>query len=245
MLPKRLLGLAFAALAIAWLGNGTDIDMRLAQLVYDHGSASFPLRHAWLAETFSHGVMRTVLSLIGACFVIAAAIDAWRPRPYWEHGVRMRLRVVALSAVLVPLATSLLKRVSSSHCPWDLQQFGGTELYVRLFDSAMAGAPAGHCMPAGHVSSALWLISLTVFWLPHRPRKAAAVFVLALGLGAVLGWVQQLRGAHFLTHTLWSIWIACAIVTLLHAALLEPSVLARAKSILRIKPRQEIGERAL
>jgi membrane-associated PAP2 superfamily phosphatase len=27
--------------------------------------------------------------------------------------------------------------------------------------------------------------------------------------------MQQMRGAHFLTHTLWSAWIACAIVLLL------------------------------
>jgi len=35
-------------------------------------------------------------------------------------------------------------------------------------------------------------------------------------LGAALGWIQQMRGAHFLTHTLWSMWIAGSfIVTLL------------------------------
>ncbi|UUZ57577.1 hypothetical protein LP419_13670 [Massilia sp. H-1] len=28
----------------------------------------------------------------------------------------------------------------------------------------------------------------------------------------MIGWIQQLRGAHFLTHTLWSMWIACALV---------------------------------
>ena len=36
----------------------------------------------------------------------------------------------------------------------------------------------------------------------------------ALLFGLGVGWVQQLRGAHFLTHTLWSGWIACALVLL-------------------------------
>ena len=31
-------------------------------------------------------------------------------------------------------------------------------------------------------------------------------------VGAASGWLQQMRGAHFLTHTLWSMWISCAIV---------------------------------
>jgi len=34
-----------------------------------------------------------------------------------------------------------------------------------------------------------------------------------------VGWMQQLRGAHFLTHTLWSIWIAVLIVYLLYRIL--------------------------
>jgi membrane-associated PAP2 superfamily phosphatase len=36
---------------------------------------------------------------------------------------------------------------------------------------------------------------------------------------ATVGYLQQLRGAHFMTHTLWSIWIACTIVVALIAAL--------------------------
>ena len=77
----------------------------------------------------------------------------------------------------------------------------------------------GQCLPAGHASSALWLLSLAVFWLPARPRAAGRVALLALAFGATVGYLQQLRGAHFLTHTLWSIWIAGAIVLALVAAM--------------------------
>ena len=53
---------------------------------------------------------------------------------------------------------------------------------------------------------------LCVWWLPHRPRIAASVFAAGIAAGFALGWVQQLRGAHFLSHTLWSLWIAAALV---------------------------------
>jgi membrane-associated PAP2 superfamily phosphatase len=46
------------------------------------------------------------------------------------------------------------------------------------------------------------------------------VALAALLFGGMVGWLQQLRGAHFLTHTLWSIWLACATV-LLVALLLQ------------------------
>ncbi|WP_373887845.1 phosphatase PAP2 family protein [Massilia sp. BSC265] len=70
----------------------------------------------------------------------------------------------------------------------------------------------GHCLPAGHASSALWLVSLVVVWLPGPGRRAGRACCVALVPGLALGWMQQMRGAHFLTHTLWSAWIACAIV---------------------------------
>lgn len=233
--------LAVAAVGIAWLGACTDVDMRLAAMMYDHGAAAFPMRHAWLAETLSHVYMKNVMLLLAACAVLAAVF----PRRHWPRAFRLRTRVVALSSLLVPLATALLKQASTSHCPWDLSDFGGAQAYVRLLDAALAGAPAGHCMPAGHASGALWLVSLTVFWLPHQPRRAALVAVATLGPGFALGWMQQLRGAHFLTHTLWSMWIAGAIVCVLHAGVMRGWSLADLKRGLRVKPGAQVGDRAV
>lgn len=242
MTPGRVVAiLAVTALAIAWLGECTDVDLRLAAAMYDHAAGTFPQRHAWLAETFSHTYMKNLMVVLAVCALLTAIF----PRPHWPRAFRLRLRVVALSSVLVPLITTLMKQSASSHCPWDLTDFGGSQAYVRLLDAALAGAPAGHCMPAGHASGALWLVSLAVFWLPHAPRKAAAVALATLGFGFALGWVQQLRGAHFLTHTLWSMWIACAIVCLLHAWVMRDVPLGFLKRGLRVKPGTQIGDRAV
>jgi len=126
----------------------------------------------------------------------------------WSWLQRFRMRVVALSALIVPTVNGVLKQQSASHCPWDLQRYGGTEPYVRLFDYLPAGISPGNCMPAGHASSALWMVSLAVFFIPLRLRRAALVLAVFLGIGICVGWMQQLRGAHFLSHTLWSAWIA-------------------------------------
>jgi membrane-associated PAP2 superfamily phosphatase len=236
--------LAVGALAIAWVGNFTNIDMMLAHQIYDP-SGSFPMRNAWIAETFGHIYMKYLLTLLALGVIAASAYDWWRPRAGWTREFRLRLRVLALSAILVPLVISLLKKISYSHCPWDLAEFGGAEKYVRLFEAALPGVSAGHCMPAGHASSALWLIALCVFWLPKRPRMAALVFGVTLAVGLVLAWLQQLRGAHFLTHTLWSVWIACAIVSTVYALVMRADKLGARKSALGIEPGAQVGERPL
>ena len=220
---RTVLIMVAAAAAIAWIGQFTDIDMQLARAMYDQNIAAFPMRHAWLADSFSHVYVKGLLVLLGSAVCLVAAFDTARPRATLGGHHRRCLRLVALSALLVPLVTGMLKRASSSHCPWDLAGFGGTEAYVRLFDAAIRGAPGGHCMPGGHASGGLWLIALAAFWLPHQPRRAGGVFCAALAFGFWLGWMQQLRGAHFLTHTLWSMWVACAIVGVLYAAL-DPSL---------------------
>jgi membrane-associated PAP2 superfamily phosphatase len=212
--------LAAGALFILWLGRGTNIDLVLADAVYDAGAGVFPWRHAWLTETFSHVILKGLLTLGAAFFIVRAAFDAFRPRGGRDAFDRLRLRVVGVSALLVPVVISCLKQASVAHCPWDLARYGGTEPYLRLFDALPFGVPPGHCLPAGHASSALWLVSLCVYWLPARPRGARSVALAALLFGGMVGWLQQLRGAHFLTHTLWSIWLACATV-LLVALLLQ------------------------
>jgi membrane-associated PAP2 superfamily phosphatase len=204
--------LAAAAPVIFWLGRATDIDLLLADAVYDAATRSFPWRHAWLAETFNHTILKVLLTLAGAGFMLAAAADALWPRAARKVLDRLRLRVVGLSALLVPFVISTLKQASASHCPWDLARYGGSEPYLRLFDALPPGVLAGHCLPAGHASSALWLVSLCVYWLPVQPGLARRIALGALLFGGLVGWMQQLRGAHFLTHTLWSIWLACAVV---------------------------------
>lgn len=219
--------LAVTALAIFWIGRWTDIDLQLADAVYDRTGGGFPWRDAWLTNTFNHQILKTAMTVLGATVIAVALADAIWPQRRFDHGPRrLRLRVIAWSAVLVPLVISLLKKNSNAHCPWDLARYGGNEPYLRLFDTLPAGVLPGHCLPAGHASVALWLVAVSVCWLPHAPRKAAAAAAGAAVFGLAAGWLQQLRGAHFLTHTLWSIWLASAIVFIL-VLVLQRRALAR------------------
>lgn len=240
--------LAGAAGAILLLGMG-DVDLALADMMFDFHVHEFPWQHAWLTERFGHGVVKALLTLLGAVPLAACVWDLLQRRlqrrllrrhgrgggaaglPAWW---RLRLRLLSLCVILVPLLTSMLKRASRSHCPWDLERYGGYQPYYRLLEAMPHWVESGHCLPGGHASSALWLVGLAVFWLPGRPGRAACVALVALSLGAAVGWMQQMRGAHFLTHTLWSMWIACAVPAALlagHSALRAASGKAAGKEV--------------
>jgi membrane-associated PAP2 superfamily phosphatase len=212
-ISRGVLALAASAILILLLGQFTDIDLRLADLTFDRARGVFPLQHAWFAEQFNHVILKALLSCLAGAAVVVALWDIWRPKLHWTPARRLGLRVLGMSAISVPVVVSLLKRASSSHCPWDLERYGGQAPYIRLLELMPAGVDAGHCLPGGHASSALWLIALSAFWWPEQPRKALGVGALTMAFALGVGFVQQLRGAHFLTHTLWSAWIACAVVT--------------------------------
>jgi len=189
----------------------SDIDLMLADSMFDPVGRTFPLRHAWITAKFGHDYLKTFFSILGAIPVLLCLFDIIRPIQSWAGWFRLRVRIVALSAILVPLAISSLKSLSASYCPWDIDRYGGNAPYVHLLSSLPDGLIPGHCLPGGHASSALWLVSLAFFWWPFRPRIAMLAGFTTLMLGMGVGWIQQIRGAHFLTHTLWSMWIACAI----------------------------------
>jgi membrane-associated PAP2 superfamily phosphatase len=226
---QAVLALAVSALVILWLGNATDIDLRLADAVFDRARNVFPLQHAWFAERLNHELLKSVMTVLAVVVVGLALSDRWRPLRQLAPVHRLGLRVLASSAVLIPLVISLLKRASASHCPWDVQRYGGAQPYIRLLEWMPDGISAGHCLPGGHASSVLWLIALAAFWLPHRPRTAFKVGALMLIFSAVVGAIQQMRGAHFLTHTLWSMWIACALFFLIYQ--FHTKILAKSDSI--------------
>lgn len=186
---------------VAWEVSG--LDLPLARLL--GGAGGFPLRDHALVRSLLHDGGRWLAGLLLA----ALALDAWRPivrgpgrgqRLYW-------LAVVALGMIVVPLA----KRFSTTSCPWDLAEFGGHVAYVPHWLPALTDGGPGHCFPSGHAVAAFAFFGAWFLWREHRPRLARALLAGVLVLGAVFGWAQMARGAHFASHALWSAWLCWTI----------------------------------
>jgi membrane-associated PAP2 superfamily phosphatase len=222
LFKQCLVGLLVAALGFLYIGQYTDLDLRLADWMYDFDRKAFQWNGRWLADTFMHHWLKYLFIALGVALTALFCVDTLPSLRRLPAATRRKLAVVVIACIMVPVVVSLLKSRSALHCPYEIDRYGGSAPFVRLLEHVPAGLPAGHCFPAGHASGGLWLAAFAVFWLPQRPRRAAAVFALGLLPGLAMGWAQQLRGAHFLTHTLWSVWIASILILLI--ARILPSV---------------------
>lgn len=212
---RALYILLFFSVLIGYMSRYTNSDLLLADAMYSTVGHAFLWRDNWFATVFMHRWAKYVLIVAGLGVLGLLMVDVSRSIKLLNNATRKKLAVVGSSFIAIPAVISVMKSQSIHHCPWDLQRYGGYAPYLRLFDVLPEGVKAGHCFPAGHASSGWWLAACFVFWLPRRPRMAALVFILGLLPGFILGWGQQLRGAHFLTHTLWSAWIASLIIVIL------------------------------
>ena len=202
--------LMLSAMLILWIGNYSNLDLMIADSMFDGMHGQFVgVDSAW-AGNFQLGMIS-----LGAVVIGLAVWDTLRPLA-WLASRRSALRVVALSAIFVPLSIYWLSSFSDVPCPTDLLRYGGLEPYARLLETLPASASAMACLPATQANTAWWLLALPLFCLPRRPRTALLFAGIMLLCGLALSWQQQLHGTQFFTHTLWSAWIASFLIYLLH-----------------------------
>jgi len=192
-------------------------------------SHGFALRHQWVLERVFHDGLRQLAS---AAYLLLWVWALWPDR--WAHAGwqglwlprRERLAVVLLVALSL-LAVNLVKARSLTSCPWELQAFGGQAHYVSHWSLGLADGGTGHCFPGGHASSAFSLLAVCLPWLqppgatPRRREVGLRWLGALLFTGLVAGAVQTLRGAHYPSHTLWTL-VICAGVSLAGWRLARP-----------------------
>jgi membrane-associated PAP2 superfamily phosphatase len=206
-----------AAAAVVLLGLLLAWEASCADLVVSAwfgGAQGFPLRDAFLTRDVLHQGGRVLAWLLLGLLLLDAL---WPLVPGPSR--RRRLAWAAMVLALI-VGVPLIKRVTLSSCPWDLDVFGGAFPYVPHWDLTRRDGGPGHCFPSGHAVAAFAFLPVYFLWRPHRPRLARLLLVAVLALGLVFGAAQTLRGAHFVSHTLWTAWLcwaACCLVTALAA----------------------------
>lgn len=220
-----LITLGLLAALLCWEAGGWDLA--LAQ-VYGN-AAGFALRDHWLLRRVLHDGGRwlsaAVLIGVAAGAVLGnARVMARRQRWAWAA-------VVLLCLIVVPA----MKHLSSTSCPWDLQAFGGSVAYVPHWMLTRIDGGPGHCFPSGHAVAAFAFVPLYFQWRGERPALARTLLAVTLGAGALLGWAQLARGAHFPSHTMWSAWL-CWSIGAMAARGLEQRQPSSTLSIRRVLP---------
>jgi membrane-associated PAP2 superfamily phosphatase len=208
-----------------WDASGADLPV----MQWLGTAQGFPLRNHWLLERVLHEGWRQACT---ALLVLMALWSVWPARGEWPafQGLILPRRerlVLVLLVLLSLLAVNLIKNQSQTSCPWDLRIFGGSAAYVSHWSWGQSDGGSGRCFPGGHASSALGFIALCLPWLspaqtqPTRKRGVGLrwLFVILVA-GLVAGGVQTLRGAHYPSHTLWTL-VVCGSVSVMGWRLLH------------------------
>jgi len=204
-----ILAASFLAL-IAW--DALGLDLPISRLFGD--ASGFPWRDQWLVSDVLHSGARYLAWVLA----IVLAIGIWRPLPF-ARGLTREERVAwVLATVACALLIPLLKLASLTSCPWSLAEFGGTATKVSHWAFGVADGGPGRCFPAGHATAAFCFLPGWFILRRAAPLAARRWLVATLAAGAVLTMVQVVRGAHYVSHSLWTGWCCAALgVVLVHA----------------------------
>ncbi len=196
IVPFLLFVLIFSVLEV------TNLDIWIEQHFYDPNNKKWPLRHHWLTQIVLHDWGQK-LSIGMGVLVFFAFLFSWLRKSL--HPFSRHLGFLFIASISGPTIIAIVKHNSHIHCPWDLLMFGGNKPYIRLLDSPPYPLEGGHCFPAGHAGGGYAFISLYFFLLLIKPEYRYFGLVFGLAIGLVFGITQQMRGAHFLSHDIFSL----------------------------------------
>ena len=200
--------LALLGLTLLWDAAGWDMPVMQAIGTPE----GFPLRDNWWLSILLHDRLRLVAQLLFGVMLV------WAFWPVRGNAMPKRERWLLVGLVLFSLlAVNVVKSTSATSCPWDLQAFGGKASYVSHWLLGVHDGGGGRCFPGGHASSAFAFFALCLprLWAPAGARRAPApgwgllAFIMLAGL--IAGATQTLRGAHYPSHTLWTLVICSGI----------------------------------
>ena len=190
-----------------------DGDRWLADQVYAAEGGRWAFRNSFVATRVLHSGGKA-LSTIAWLVVFAMAVWSgtranWKPlrRPLW---------LLVLSVAVSTLLVSTLKHLTGLDCPWDATAYGGTHPYFHLFQARPPEIKPSGCFPAGQASAGYAWVALYFFFASVRPAWRYRGLAIGIVFGAILGIAQQLRGAHYLSHDLWTLAICWFVALAIH-----------------------------
>ena len=197
--PYATVSLILLITFLAW--DSTAWDMQLATMLGE--PSGFVLRDHWWMAKFMHAGARN----LGWVFLVAMLIGIWRPWGALRDLATADRVILFLSVLSALLSVTLIKGFSQTSCPWDLQAFGGMAPSVSHWNLWVRDGGGGHCFPAGHASTGFAFMAAYFGLRQNNAPGAIKWLIMASSVGLILGFSQQMRGAHFMSHTLWTAWL--------------------------------------
>lgn len=181
----------------------SGLDAALADKVYAWEGGSWTLKNAWMTKVLIHQAGK-FFSLTLALLVITAVIASYFTPRLLKH--QRELLFLLCAAAGSSGLVSILKDFSHVSCPWDFARYGGELPYASVLSQIIHLSGDG-CFPAGHASGGYSWLAFYFLGMHKKSNYRWAGLGFALSVGMVFGISQQLRGAHFISHDLWTLGI--------------------------------------
>lgn len=190
-----------------------NIDRHLTDFFFDADQHHFLLKHNFFLERVMHDDWKWLMVVIalGSLITSLVANRFSRLRAY-----KRSFLWAFVGMLLSTSAVAVFKHYDQHGCPWDLAIYGGDLPLLGLFESLPKGVSPGHCFPAGHASGGFSLMSFYFAFMHSQPDLARNLLQIGVVMGVLMGMVQVMRGAHFLSHVLWSGWLVWAVLLMLY-----------------------------
>jgi membrane-associated PAP2 superfamily phosphatase len=192
-------------IALMLLLDFAGLDIWLASHWYALQGYQWALQDYWLTEQVLHKGARRLNYLFALAVLLTTVfyqfIDKSQPKRATAY------LALALSLLLSFTLVAYLKSITNVACPWSLSLFGGTEPYYHLLQQRPAYLAGSQCFPAGHASVGYAWVALYYFFKHTRPDYRIIGLATGLIAGLILGFTQQLRGAHFMSHDITTLFI--------------------------------------
>lgn len=190
---------AILAVFLLWVYPQTNWDHALIAPYFDP-ELHFYWRDQLFLNTVMHDGLKIALQLIGL-----ASFFYWLYAKKINSPEQKRWLWLWVGIVFSTLTITTLKRFSIHACPWDLTRYGGFAAELPLFADLPSNAQPGRCFPGGHSSGGYALLAFYFAFIGSNTRLAYWGLGLGLFVGSAMGWTQMMRGAHFLSHNLWTL----------------------------------------
>lgn len=196
----------------------TNTDRNLADWIYKWQGNNWQFKDAWITATFIHkgGKYFSISMLL--ILLLLFFLSYFSPKLItWKY----RLGYLLAATLTGVLFVSIGKWITYISCPWDFSRYGGTLEYLPLIKQLWI-RNGNQCFPAGHASAGFAWVALYFVGLHTKSLWRWTALLFALLMGIIFGISQQLRGAHFLSHDLWSFGICWMVSFIFYEVMLKP-----------------------
>lgn len=173
-----------------------------------NSSGEFYLKHNVYLEVVNHQYVKYILIAVYLSFLVIIMRSF---KDVSLRQIRWRYSYFLIMVIVTTATIGILKSLSDHACPWDMiipEDHSYTWILKKV---------NGHCFPGGHASTGFALLAGYFIYRDHDQQRAYFYLIAGLILGFAMGWAQMMRGAHFLSHNLWTAWITWMINLIAYA----------------------------